>query len=117
MVRPSDFLDSIDKVCDIMNFWTDINKRKIADEIFWLGQNYENPNVLRCYILKCADFKDNKANESYARQLFEYSDEKVQRLADLRANYLYSQLQNLQNSKIDHKPLKIIIHELKLLGR
>ena len=117
MVRPSDILGKIDKACDITNFWNDIRKRNIKDEIFWIGQNYENPNILRCYILKCADFKNDKANELYARQLLEYPDEKVQRVADLRANYLYCQMQNLQNSKIDHKLLKIITHELKLLGR
>ena len=117
MVRSSDFLDRIDKACCVTNFLADIHKRNIADEIFWLGQNYENPNILRCYLLECANFKDDKANESYARHLFEYSDEKVQRLVDLRANYLYSQLQNSQNCKIDHKPLKIIIHELKLMGK
>lgn len=117
MIRPSEFLDKFDKAFDLVNLWVDTRKQNIIDEIFWIEQNYENINSLRRYILKCAGFKDEKMNELYSRQLLAYPDAKVQSLAEVRANFLYRQLQNMQNIKIENKPLKIIVCELKLQGR
>lgn len=117
MIKPSDFLDAFDKTADIINIWTDFRRQGIIDEILWLDQNYENIDALRGYILKHVDFKNKIANEDYARKVLGYSDTKIQQLAELWANRLYAELRNVQSGKIENKPLKIIVHELKAQGR
>ena len=117
MIKPSDFLDAFDKTADIINIWTDFRRQGIIDEILWLDQNYENIDALRGYILKHVDFKNKIANEDYARKVLGYSDTKIQQFAEFWANCLYAELRNVQSGKIDNKPLKIIVHELKARGR
>ncbi len=117
MIKPSDFLDAFDKTVDIINLWTDFRRQEIIDEILWLDQNYENIDALRGYILNRVDFKNKLANIDYARKVLEYSDAKIQQLAELRANFLHAELRNFQSEKIENKPLKIIVHELKAQGR
>ena len=117
MIKPSDFLDAFDKTADIINLWTYFRRQEIIDDILWLDQNYENIDALRGYILKRVDFKNKIANEDYARKVLGYSDIKIQRLAELWANRLYAELLNVQNGRIENKPLKIIAHELKAQGR
>ena len=116
MIKQSDFLDAVDRVCDIKNFRADICSRDIIDEILWIDQNFENIDALRKHILKCANFKCKKANEQYAREVLDYPDKRVQDVAELRAMFLYLQLRNIQSGKIDNRPLKIIVQELKLWG-
>ena len=117
MIKPSDFLDALDKTADIINLLTDFRSQEIIDEILWLDQNYENIDALRGYILNHVDFKNKIANEDYARKVLGYSDMKIQQLAELWANRLYAELRNVQSGKIKNKPLKIIVHELKERGK
>lgn len=117
MIKPSDFFDALDKTADIINLWTDFRRQKIIGEILWLDQNYENIDALRGYILNRIDFKNKMANEDYARKVLGYSDMKIQRLAELWANRLYAELRNVQSGRIENKPLKIIVRELKLQGK
>lgn len=116
MNKPSDFLDAFDKSVDIVNLLIDSRRQEIIDEILWLDQNYENIDALRWYILKHVDFKNKIANIDYAQKVLEYSDTKMQRLAELWANSLYAELRNVQSGKIENKPLKIIVQELKSRG-
>lgn len=117
MIKPSDFLDAWDKTFDIANLWNDSCRQNIINEILWLDQNFENIDALRGHILSCVNFKDPKVNEQYARQVLDYTDKRVQDMAELRAKFLYAQLQNIQKGKIENMPLKIIVRELKLQGR
>ena len=117
MIKPSDFLDAFDKTADIINLWTDFRRQEIIDEILWLDQNHDNIDALRGYILNHIDFKNEIANMDYARKVLGYSDTKIQRLAELWANCLYAELLNVQSGRIENKPLKIIVHELKTQGR
>ena len=117
MIKPSDFLDALDKTIDIANLRADVSGQRIIDDILWLDQNYENIDALRGYILNRVDFKNEIANMDYARKVLGYSDTKIQRLAELWANRLYAELRNVQSGKIENKPLKIIVHELKARGK
>ena len=117
MIKPSEFLDAFDKTIDIANLQADVSGQRIIDDILWLDQNYENIDALRGYILNRVDFKNKIANEDYARKVLGYSDTKIQRLAELWANRLYAELRHVQSGKIKNKPLKIIVHELKVQGR
>ncbi len=114
MIKPSYFLDALDKTFDIANL---CRKQKIIDEILWINQNFENIDVLRGHILSCVDFKNQRVNEAYARKVLGYSSAKVKSIVELRANFLYAEFRNVQNEKIENKPLKIIVQELKLQGR
>lgn len=115
MNKTSDFFDAMDKATDLRNIIVDMQKQKLIDEITWLYQNYDNIDALCAYWLNCANFNNIAANLSYAQQFKSYSVEKIHSLIELRANFLYGQLQGLDYSKIDTKPLKLIIHELKAL--
>ena len=117
MIKASYFLDALDKTFDIANLWINFRKQKIIDKILWINQNFENIDVLRGHILSCVDFKNQRVNEAYARKVLGYSSAKVKSIVELRANFLYAEFRNVQNEKIENKPLKIIVQELKLQGR
>ena len=109
----SNILNNTDKVSDLNNFFIDFQKRKIINEINWLYQNYDDMNAISAYRLNLANFNNTAANLLYRQQFRSYSVEKMHHLVELRANFLYGQLKNLDNYKIDNKPLKVIIQELK----
>lgn len=109
----SNILNNTDKVSDLNNFFIDFQKRKIINEINWLYQNYDDMNAISAYWLNLANFNNTAANLLYRQQFRSYSVEKMHHLVELRANFLYGQLKNLDNYKIDNKPLKVIIQELK----
>ena len=115
--KPSDVLDTLDKAADIGNFWLDIRRQILIDEIQWIDANYENTASLRKYLLECAGFDNVVANISYAKRLNSYSDKQIQKIVAARANVLYQRILRIENNKVDNKPLKLIVQELKLSNR
>ena len=113
----SDIIDAFNKTSDFKNLVIDLQKCKIINEIDWLYRNYDDIDAISAYWLNLADFNNTAANLSYRQQFRTYSVEKIHNLVELRANFLYSQLTNLDNCKIDNKPLKVIVEELKALGQ
>ena len=113
MNKPSDVLDAFDKALDVRNLWIDMQKQYIINEILWIDANYENTNSLRKHLLKCAGFNNRDANISYAKQLCSYSDKQIQEMVETRANVLYYGILRMESNKIDSKPLKLIVQELR----
>lgn len=117
MNKSSDLFDALDKTLEVCNFAIDVQVRKLIDEILWIDTNYENIDVLRNYLLKCANFNNTVANIEYANQLRLYPDSRVQDLAEERANSLYKSVLTTKNSKIENKPIKLIVQELKAFNK
>lgn len=117
MNKPSDLFDALDKTLEVRNLAIDMQKQNLTDEILWIDANYENINALRNYLLNCANFNNNVVKLDYANQLLSYSDSRIQDLAEQRANILYRGIQSIDNCKIDNKPLKLIVIELKAFNK
>lgn len=107
MNKPSDRLDFVDKVLDLRNFYLENQKQHINHEIVWLNENYEDIQSLRQYL---SSFMPTE-------QVLQFSDKTVQELTEIRGNYLFSQFCGLDQQKVETKPLKIIVQELKNLGQ
>ena len=110
----SDGMDFIDKGIEVHNFFMEMEKQRIINEIQWINLNFNNISNLRNYFLSLAKFNNNFQVAQYANQLNLYSADKIQNMALYRANFLYSSLQRCDNNKIDNKPLKWIVQTLKL---
>ena len=100
-------MDFVDKLLDLRNFYLENQKWCINNEIMWLNEHYEDIKSLRQYLAPTLPMG----------QVFQLSDQAVQELAEIRGNYLFSQFQGLDRQKIETKPLKAIVQELKYLGR
>lgn len=91
--------------------------RKLIDKILWIDTNYENIDALRNYLLKCINFNNTVASIEYANQFRSYTDRQVQNLAKERANILHKRMWAKENCKIENKPIKLIIQELKTFNK
>ncbi len=107
MNNMSDRLDFFDKSMDLYNYYIENQKRNIVNDIRWIEKNAENPDELRLFFSKFFQME-------YLQQL---SDEDLQQMALIQGNYLFSQLQGLENKKVNNNPLKMIVQELKIFGK
>lgn len=107
MVKLSNRLDGIDKVMDLRNYYIDNQKRVISQELRWLADNENKPENLRQYF----------TNFLREERIMQIGDEGLNQLAEIRGNYLYLQFCGLEQRKINNKPLKLIVQELKCLGQ
>ncbi len=106
-MKPSDFMDVVDKVCEVHNAYLDNLRQQITDEINWVYQNENEPIELRRYAFKI-----------YDRNLVPFlTDEQVHSLIEIRVNELYDHLCGINNGKTNTLPIKAIVQELKLFGR
>ena len=103
----SDRLDGVDKVMDLRNYYIDNQKQVISQELCWLADNENKPENLQQYF----------TNFLREERITQIGDEGLHQLAEIRGNYLYSQFCELEQQKIDNRPLKFIVQELKCLGR
>lgn len=103
----SDRLDFLDKSMDLYNDYIEYQKRSIINEIKWLEENVGNTNELRSFFSRFL----------HMERVLQLSDKALQELAEIRGNHLYSQLQGLENQKVNNRPLKIIVQELKFFGK
>lgn len=117
MNKPSNFFDALDKTLEIRNWTIDVQVQNLIDEILWIDANYDNIDALRNYLLKCANFNNAVANVEYAHQLNSYTDSYIQNLVEERANILYGRILTTKNSKLDNKPIKLIVQELKAFNQ
>ena len=107
MVKLSDRLDGVDKVMDLRNYFIDNQKQAISQEIRWLADNENKPENLRQYF----------AHFLREERIMQIGDDGLNQLAEVRGNCLYSQFCGLEQRKINNKPLKFIVQELKCLGQ
>lgn len=107
MDKLSDRLDGVDKVMDLRNYYIANQKRVISQELRWLADNENKPENLQQYL----------ANFLCKERIMQIGDEGLHQLAEIRGNYLYSQFCELEQQKIDNRPLKLIVQELKCLGQ
>lgn len=107
MNRLSDRIDFIDKVLDLRNYYIESQKQNIANEIEWLETNIENTANLRSYFI----------NTLHMGQAIHFSDEDIKQLAEIRGNNLYLYLCGISQQKVETKPLKFIVQELKHFGQ
>lgn len=103
----SDRLDFLDKSMDLYNDYIDNQKRCIINEIKWLEENVGKPHELRSFFFRFL----------HTERVLQFSEKALQELAEIRGNHLYSQLQGLEKQKINNRPLKIIVQELKFFGK
>jgi hypothetical protein len=106
MNKPSDGMDLLDKGLEIHNYYIEERKRKLANEIAWVADNSSNVASLRAYL---AQYLEPKRVE-------ELSDKAIEELAEIRANYLFLQMKNLGEKKVDTLPVKLIVQTLKNMG-
>ena len=107
MNKLSGRLDFLDKVMDLRNFYIESQRHTIINEIMWLNENVDKFDNLRVY------FTNTLGMENVLR----ISNKELMELAEIRGNYLYSQLCSLEQRKVDNKPLKVIVQELKCFGQ
>lgn len=107
MNRPSDRLDFVDKMMDLRNLYLENQKHIISSEIIWLDEHYEDIQSLRQYFLSSLRMKG----------VAQLSDKAIQDLAEIRVNYLFSQFRGMDQQKVETRPLKIIVQELKYFGQ
>ena len=107
MDKLSDRLDRIDKAMDLRNYYIDNQKHAISQEIHWLADNENNPKNLRLY---CANFLCKE-------RIIRIGDKGLSQLAEIRGNNLCSQFRRLEQQKMDNRPLKFIVWELKGFGQ
>ena len=103
----SNRLDYLDKMMDLRNYYIESQKHSIVNEIAWLNENADKFSNLRLYF----------TNFMRMERIIQISDEELIQLAEIRGNYLYSQLCGLEQQKIENRPLKVIVQELKCLGQ
>lgn len=107
MYKLSNRLDRVDKAMDLRNYYIDNQKQAISQEIRWLADNENKPKNLRLYF----------ANFLCKEEIIRIGDRGLSHLAGIRGNYLYSQFRRLEQQKINSRPLKFIVQELKCLGQ
>lgn len=107
MDKPSDRLDYIEKVFDLRNFFLDCQKQTIIRDIMWLENNSTNFEALKGYF----------AGLLKVERVLQLDFKSLQELAEIRGNFLYSQLRGLEHQKTETTPLKIIVQELKAMGQ
>ena len=106
-MKPSDFMDTVDKVCEVYNAYLDDLQQQIKNEITWLCQNENEPSELRKYAVK-----------TYNKKLVPFlTDDQIYSLIEIRVNELYSRFQGIDKNKTNTLPIKVIAQELKLFGR
>lgn len=113
MNKPSNILDLLDKSAEWHNFFIDMNNNSIAQEINWLNDNYNNIRLLKSYFLRFVDPRNFNCYIKYVDYLNSLSDAEVQSAAQDRANVLYAHMKYNEQRKIDNKPLKLIVEEMK----
>lgn len=107
MDKLSDRLDRVDKAMDLRNCFIDNQKQAISQEINFLADNVNKPKNLRPYF----------ANFLCAEEIIRIGDSGLSQLAEIRGNYLYSRFCGLEQQKMDNRPLKFIVWELKGFGQ
>ena len=107
MDKLSDRLDRVDKAMDLRNYYIDNQKQAISQEIHWLADNENKPENLRLYF----------ANFLRKERIIRIDDRGLSQLAEIRGNYLYSHFRRLEQQKMDNRPLKFIVWELKCFGQ
>ena len=117
IMKPSKVIEAIDKYAEIKNCYIDMQNSRIKGEVKFLYDNYKNISVLRQYFLRLYDIGNYITTVKYVQYLSHLSDEEIQHMAEYRANYLYCQLLNNTNNKINNMPLKKIEEILKLLNK
>lgn len=116
-MKPSEFLDAFNKASDFNNLIINVYKDRIIDEINWLIQNYDNINNLSNYFFNLVNYNNIYLKNSYIEQLSLCPVDKIHKLVDTRINFLYGEIQGMENRKIYNKPLKLIANELKLYNQ
>ena len=107
MDKLSDRLDRVDKAIDLRNYYIDNRKQAISQEIHWLADNENNPKNLRLYF----------AHFLCKERIIRIGDRGLSQLAEIRGSYLSSQFRRLEQQKMDNRPLKFIMWELKCFGQ
>lgn len=107
MNKLSDRIDFMDKILDLRNYYIDYQRQRVVNEIKWLEANNNNIDSLRSYFMNVLNM----------RQVKQFSDDDIQQLAEIRGNNLYSDLRGMSQQKIETKPLKILVQELKYFGQ
>lgn len=105
MNNKSDFLDMGEKLAELHNIYLDNQKGRIKKEIMLIDRMMDNIVELRKYMATIL--------EPGREQIL--SDSAIKSLAEIRANYLYNDLNKL-GSKIETMPLKVIVKCLKANG-
>ena len=94
-----------DKLTELHNLYLDNRKRCIAKEIMSIDSIMGNIEELRKYMATIL---------ALGREQM-LSDSAIKSLAEIRANYLYSELMKIGN-KIETLPLKVIVQYLRANG-
>lgn len=101
----SDFFDVGEKITELHNIYLDNLKRCIEKEIMYIDSMMDNIKELRKYMATIL----NPGREQML------SDSEIKLLAEIRANYLYSEIKKIGN-KIETLPLKVIVQCLRANG-
>ena len=107
MDKISSRLDVVEKGIEMRNLYVQFETEKIRNEILWLYKHSNNTQQIRIYFSKLLGEK----------RVAELSDNAIQELLLIRANFLDKQIYELSHNKIETTPLKIIVQGLKLTGR
>lgn len=107
MNKLSDQLDFAEKILDVRNYYLDYQKQSIVKQIMWLENNSTNFDALRGYFTGFLQME----------RVLQFDEKSLQELAEIRGNFLYSQLRGLEHQKTETTPLKIIVQELKAMGQ
>ncbi len=113
MNKPSNLFDLLDKSAEWHNFFIDMNNDSIAQEIKWLNDNYNNIRLLKSYFLRFVDPRNFTYYIKYVDYLNSLSDDEIKSAVQDRANALYAYMQYNEQRKINNKPLKLIVEEMK----
>jgi hypothetical protein len=76
MDKSNNKLDYFDKGIDLYDFYVEVQRRSIANEIIWIDRNKENVEKMRVYLSRFL-------NEKRISQL---SDDDIKKLIEIRAN-------------------------------
>lgn len=102
MNNSNNYLDFADAIIDLHDFYREIQKQNIRDELMIIDKIFDDIIELRKYM---ATF----LGDTREREL---KDCDIKSLAEIRANCLFNDLRALSNN-FDTLPLKIIIECLK----
>lgn len=114
--KPSDIVEIVDNIADINNAMIEVTNQRIQTEIDWLQVNYNDAEALRMYFISLYNTGDMALYYHYANQLNSCLVCKLQEMAKLRANILYTQIYKNDMNKCS-APLKAISEILKILGK
>lgn len=102
MNNSNNYLDFADAIIDLRDFYREIQKQNIRNELMTIDKIFDDIIELRKYMATILGEKREK----------ELNDSDIKSLAEIRANCLFSDLRELGND-FDTLPLKVIIECLK----